>query len=1410
MNKRTKFILSFVIGLSMSVNVSATTINTIVSITNLNNTDSNITYKVDDSSFNRFSNQLGVYSEIVNKNSGTTYKNVQNMSEISSWLFENDVMSLDSTVTSNLEGLSTEPISHFNLGGNVSRSDFMMMLCKSFYGVSLSRPVVFHSKASIRFTQVEDVINDYSEGNFYIYQSPNVYELYFSKLLDKGIISIDDFKNLSFRKEYSELTVSKPDWFNNSDNLFNTVYNSGSPLGQSFPLVSSITNVSTTFKNTSYFIDETLTRIDALRYIEKLLRINEKDMTNLEASIISYKYGATHLKDLDADTASTLTYLISLGVLDFENGKEFLNLYDLLDSSFLQQVIYRVCNKSARKDFSKVQLTDSDDYFLSQGLHESNVSFYEMSTDASVISCEEVTGTNSVSEISNQLVKNIKPRYQDIDLAKFKVKLRFKNSLSYAYSGVPLGEIKVGSPTDVVSFDTSGDYSVVEFEVGAPSSATAIRIVTSRVTLSSEEDAKVGNLNSISSVSSDGKTYEYFVSKAEIQKLASSSSNPEIVVMGDKYLINNLTNTTAIILDDDKIAMIGNEVISTDKAVVRGIKGEVYYNLKIIARLMTNTYIDKLNDDRIIKESLYSQTGSDSSAINQRVMDVRNYYDKSDLESFTSIDKALVASYKFGDTQLPCVSLLHSQNVNSVVYKNIQPSTRFYSPVYLVVEWRWVLPKYDSETGFHQVSGVTMDNLSKLYNDSSNPSVQSMNNFLNTRPEDPELQAWWDSNRGFSNSLCNFVYGTSGVEYFHSGFVAPSVSILSEADYSTSELEEIFSLLKFDGSFSSKFLNGSNPLNAMFGVGTGTYGSLAQSRKFQFIQGSRNTTSDVVEYGTYFAQDKTGCFYKTVGGAEEAYDKTLGVYSNSVRTVTRENSGYSAIKPNQTYKIDDIEFVCEGEENVNGEMYYRLSKKAPLHGSVICKEDGSYSYVEDATSMPIDSWYSNFTSRYDAKQMYKGLEHDVILAEGSLGSPSQEKKANYYVHGGMYSDSDRLAIGIKHNENYVISVDPNDGVRSEIVVDKNETLDDVYTTPIIYLKKNKWSCKLGSQELIPEELTPYADRENLLSVGLTKAVVDSIALNSYDAVPVSEIPEGATVIMGDLTFTAKYGKLISRPVKNSFVVSKLNSSLTEETVNSAICNLLDGMGLSIVNNGIVSDGSALTQFVKTSSEGKHLMGLSTPIDKITDKDIFCLISSGGNVKIQTNGGLADIRDGKTFNSFCFYLTLEPSVRFRPIDGSGDTYSLVNCVNSGANGDLTDVPFFTTSLSFNWDSDLFGKTGSNFFKSATDSFGLMTKIQQAHAKAMSGDVRGLICIWIIDYLAYQIVMTFIIFVCRKIGIIYTILYNLKHPNSTSKGIDLVRIISLGLDSMDSEPSGVRAAGTVGILVVLLAVFLKFIY
>ena len=104
-----------------------------------------------------------------------------------------------------------------------------------------------------------------------------------------------------------------------------------------------------------------------------------------------------------------------------------------------------------------------------------------------------------------------------------------------------------------------------------------------------------------------------------------------------------------------------------------------------------------------------------------------------------------------------------------------------------------------------------------------------MNSFLSDEPKDSELGTWWRSNVGLSNALCNYIYETQGKKYFSNGYLAPSVTFLHKGDaISEDKMKEYLSKLDFDASYSSEFLQGGvNPANALFGQGTGMYGSLA-------------------------------------------------------------------------------------------------------------------------------------------------------------------------------------------------------------------------------------------------------------------------------------------------------------------------------------------------------------------------------------------------------------------------------------------------------------------------------------------------------------------------------------------------------------------------------------------------------
>lgn len=126
-------------------------------------------------------------------------------------------------------------------------------------------------------------------------------------------------------------------------------------------------NEETGKKKQRFFETEQIMTIDALRFIEAILRVREGDMTDTEAKIVSYKYGVTFIDTLYGSDRSTVMYLTAKGILNFEKFDEYTFLYEPLEKIFAYTLLYRVANPAARKNMKEIQLTDSDQFWMNKG-----------------------------------------------------------------------------------------------------------------------------------------------------------------------------------------------------------------------------------------------------------------------------------------------------------------------------------------------------------------------------------------------------------------------------------------------------------------------------------------------------------------------------------------------------------------------------------------------------------------------------------------------------------------------------------------------------------------------------------------------------------------------------------------------------------------------------------------------------------------------------------------------------------------------------------------------------------------------------------------------------------------------------------------------------------------------------------
>lgn len=216
-----------------------------------------------------------------------------------------------------------------------------------------------------------------------VYTTSDVPEVYIQAALSKGLLGFESkLRTDEFNNEFVNWPASNPNtkqsWdkgsptyvVNRSRNILKTVTKTEQVATQF--VLGKCWNVSwsggtltlsrnTPFANRSgYFTSETVSKMDAYRYIYHFVHANEKVLSDLERDIVNYKYGMELDGITSEEDSDIIKYLIAKGIINYEITNEFMELSAPISWSEFITLLYRTANKEARLDFSQVQLTDSE------------------------------------------------------------------------------------------------------------------------------------------------------------------------------------------------------------------------------------------------------------------------------------------------------------------------------------------------------------------------------------------------------------------------------------------------------------------------------------------------------------------------------------------------------------------------------------------------------------------------------------------------------------------------------------------------------------------------------------------------------------------------------------------------------------------------------------------------------------------------------------------------------------------------------------------------------------------------------------------------------------------------------------------------------------------------------------------
>lgn len=1414
------------------------------SIANVNsiNNSSEATYKTSEESLKKVNSFIDFTSDKVVLNNFSTEKSIKDYSVEESWLLDNSVLSNDIDLSS--DNFTVTSSKRESVGSDeINKSDFLMAVCKGFYGVQESRPIVIHTRN--KDTYKEDPSNpskmiDLSEGNYNVYVTPNVYELYFTSLLNKGFINIKDFKNVDFIDDYSKIGVSgeSPEW-SNSLNVYKCLSSSiKNQLGYSIELSGSDDGYSSKFSTCDYFMENGIDTIDALKMVEKMLRSTEKDMTDTESKIVSYKYGVDYLMKLDESSKSTIMYLISRGVLNFEDPSEFTGLYSPLTKDKLIKILYRTFNKSARLDFSKVQLTDNDNYWLSKGFYQGSITIND---NPSTITYEGDVEPFSSSEVTenDSFLKSRVNVIQDTNSVgtAFTVTRTFAPADQYTYRGTKVTDLKKGKPSEVLEDpEIGGGKCTVKFKISANTAISAGALVDNRcirTTAGASVVSKVTGIVKVNAGASDSDNVNYYVPQAELEK-----SFSEIKVLDDLLLMNDDTKARCVLLQNEGVALVGNEVVDCkSEPMIQGFNGETYYNLKLIVRLMSKKYLNSLNPGEV-----YSFKSDNTS--NNFGETLKNIYSK---DNKTVLDSSY--TYQFPNVRKNCddstgsekvtkdfFSMTHTNSAFSYLYRDVTNLTGFTSdevkyPIYLVVDWQYVLP--DSS----DLNSSILGNLKKQYADSGNPSVSSMTNFLSTRPVDDQLGKWWDSNIGLSNSLCNFIYGSSDVKYFSSGYLTPNVTLLSRTTLSVEQQKLIMNKLNFNGSYKSSFVSNGDVVDSLFNSSTeGVYGTLMKSRSYKYIEGFKHEESEGTEYSDYLL-DKCNVMYRSYGKEYSQSEQRLS-NSGSNLVLKQRNVSYG-LNAKQIYKIDNKEYLLTGEKTIKGTMCYQMTALEPEVGEVkVDDSNKDYEWTKnngegnpsDSVMGIVESLSPNY--KHDTSYVvgeYKDHVTGYPSANNEYPVPSNDDTVYYYEQRKDFSESgedDAFGVTAKSNEIELFlgsttsrSADKgvqssNEGglhsVTSPIASGLTKGDSKVNYYPVLYLDKFRWKDK-GDGVLENVSGISFYTRENLRNVGVSSAVIDSVIDNAYGTESLSGVKDGAKVIVGDLTFTNKNGKLVSDVIENKDLALNLAGRADNDTVvKSELCKLFDGSNINILKDGSVVKGQGLVDYIDVNSGGRLELDLADVADPKTSAT-NTLIKRNGSVLMLNGTTALSYNPNDIPEALVFSIVFNESIKFRPIDYDKNTWTLCYTSTSGCDGNVDDIPYFTGTIGFTWYDDVFNNLLQSKYGTASDPSGLMDKIKAFFDAQFRNDIYGWLKMIATVIIFYLWIMNLFVFVVMKtMPTAQTFFERINSPNGgKNKGFDILKLLTLGAQSIEREIGFLLWFGYEFLMALLLLIIWKYL-
>lgn len=1361
----------------------------------VNNTSEQSDFKLTDSQGQSLISNISTKSDInetFTSNSGI----IESDNEVLSYLIENNIISRESKIKFSSKGMEIVKGEDSELTFN--RTDFLMGLYKSVVGVIQSRPFVFNvdSQRMVNNKIVTltgdnsdykpndakaDDINNFDEGDYEVYISPNVQELYLIELIDKGVLDLNEFKDIEFVNYYNTIQGGQakrlPEWDNSLQPYYYNTSKVGldNQLGKAWKATGILRLFDSKTKSftlereqVSFLVNESLTKLEALKYVNKFINPNNETYDKDKTDVINYLFSNSEISALSDEDRDLVLYLLSIGILDKENLNEVTGLNSPVNTDFVLNLFYRIHDVNNRVQVDLDTLSEDDKVLIEQGFTKNNVGLYtevDKNIEPQTLSIERIepssnnmginkttyvpdfadptsSNDNAVEATSFSLfnkVSNISSLYKgnkiliadkentvspdDLttdsvtevkdEAVDYKIKKLFPSPDKVEFKGKTISDLTKGDEVSEVSKADNG--IIVTFTVKASSDTEALALIDSKLTYDLKIDSSK-QLQTVTQVSSD-KTVTNYISAREIER-----SLGELMVMSTKILKNRATGTMAVLLEDNNTAMVGNKVIKTSKPIVIDNTADTYYNLEVIVSLMSNAYLSDIDPGKMfISEDLP----------NEKLVDVVGT--GGIIERATVMTNSAVKEGFFSKTS-------DYYNVNMLT-RAVTSLTRDFlvngKKVTVMVDWSYSLP----------------DNDKTILNYFKDPelSVKEASEFLFTKPTEGNLQEWWENNIELSNALANFIYGTDNISYITSGYLKPDLSVLIHDSSEDEEkvVDALFKSLPLSQSYLNKYAEGSlDDFEKKLFSGNGD----KTGRRVFYCSKAEDANNSKV-FGNMYIITPTGSVYKNIDQDKRVKYEDGQLQVNGRDSLTDEVTTDTEVKlGGKTYYLQKPTTMVD--------RYWKLTDVEPITGQVKKSTGDTYKFTDKNGKDVI---------RNELKKTIKELELQdgeyralVDYKDSDLSSIGSTKDL---VAGGLYYADGEIIKGQKFD-----TEDNSIGKDSASLGIKNGST--AYAFKNIYLDRSLFTVENG--EIVRRKSSPYLEQGNVFFSGLNSALMARLIDNQADTIRYADIPTGAQVIIQDYKFVKTIYGLESAPIHDSELTNSLvNSVGDDDSINRVI--LAKFTGLQLLYSGrpmpfssyITSTGIGSLQF---EDELKNTVYLQNDKLMLGNKDSKVEYSSGGE-------------------SVCIKIILDNDVNFYLLDDTSNTYAMKYTSDKYSDGYIDSISAFNEDLGLGVKDDIFMELSDNVFSPMEGFRDVFNEYQQVYHSMMKGDLIGILQYFALTVIMYLIVMCFVMTMILKGHVGLNILLAIRNPSGISgrEGFDPVKLFSLGIWDLNSSPN-----------------------